>query len=695
MTIPETLNVNYIDSQYHRWRKDPSSVSRDWRYFFEGFEMAAERRPPEGSAVCSEEQALRQSRVDALIFGYRHLGHLLACMDPLTACPTSHPLLEPGAFGLEGGDLENEFRVPETLGADRMPLAGIISALKETYSRAIGVEYMHIQDPEERGWLQQQMEPSRNRPDLDGDGQRRILSKLTESAVFEQFLNKKYVAVTRFSLEGADAVIALLDFLVDRLAGSGCREFILGMAHRGRLNVQSHILQKPYDEIFSEFESCYDPDDLVGSGDVKYHLGFLADGETASGHALRMFLMNNPSHLEAVNPVVEGFARARQEILKDDQRRQVVPLLIHGDAAFAGQGVVAETLNMSQLSGYTTGGTIHLVINNQIGYTTVPEDARSTRYATDVAKMLMVPVFHVHGEDPEAAVHAAKLAADYRTRYGKDVVIDLVCYRRYGHNEGDEPYFTQPLMYDRIRERPSPHELYAESLIDAGTVSRQDFEKMAAEVKDRLEAAFDEVHGSACPFPETRSFPEWDGYRSRYDPDGPDTAVDKKRLAALAEGLNTSTDGFNLFKKVKGLLEKRLEAVKNGEGIDWANAEALAFATLVTEGHPIRLSGQDSRRGTFSQRHSELVDTKSGKTHIPLNHLSKDQAPFTAYNSLLAEFSVLGFEYGYALARPDALTLWEAQFGDFVNNAQSVIDLFIASGEAKWQRLCGLGLLLP
>ena len=393
--------------------------------------------------------------------------------------------------------------------------------------------------------------------------------------------------------------------------------------------------------------------------------------------------------------MVEGFVRARQEILGDDRRRQVVPVVIHGDAAFAGQGVVAETLNMSQLSGYTTGGTIHLVINNQIGYTTVPDDARSTRYATDVAKMLMVPVFHVHGEDPEAAVHAAKLAVDYRTRYGKDVVLDLVCYRRYGHNEGDEPYFTQPQMYDRIRARLSVHKLYAESLIESDAVSQQEAEKMAAAVKDRLEEAFEEIHGSTCPFPEPRSFKEWDGYQSRYDTDGPETAVGGERLRQLAESLNTAPEGFNLFKKVKGLLDKRLEAVQKGEDIDWANAEALAFASLVTDGHPIRLSGQDSRRGTFSQRHSELVDIKTGKTHVPLNHLSEDQAAFTAYNSLLAEYSVLGFDYGYSLARPDALTLWEAQFGDFVNNAQSIIDLFIASGQSKWQRLSGLGLLLP
>jgi len=694
MTIPETLNVNYIDSQYRRWKADPASVSRDWRYFFEGFDLAAEQAP-DVSAACSEEQALRQSRVDALIFGYRHLGHLLACMDPLTSCPTSHPLLDLDAFGLESEDLESEFLAPDSIAKDRIALKEIIQKLKKTYCRSIGVEYMHIQDPEERRWLQQRMEPVGNRPGVEPEQKRRILWKLTESAVFEQFLNKKYVAVTRFSLEGADTVIPLLDVLTDRLAEAGCLELILGMAHRGRLNVQAHILKKPYEELFAEFEHCYEPDELIGSGDVKYHMGFLADGETASGRSLRMFLMNNPSHLEAVNPVVEGLVRGRQEILRDDRRRQAVPVLIHGDAAFAGQGVVAETLNMSQLSGYSTGGTVHLVINNQIGYTTVPEDARSTRYATDLAKMLMVPVFHVHGEDPDAAVHVAALAADYRGRFAKDVVIDLVCYRRYGHNEGDEPYFTQPRMYDRIRERPSSHKLYAETLIEAEEISQDEVGQMEQEVKNRLEEAFDEVHGSSCPFPEHRFFEEWEDYWGGYDADGPDTAVDQGRIERLAEALNRVPEGFNLFKKVNALLEKRMEAVQKGKDIDWANAEALAFAAVLTDGHPIRLSGQDSRRGTFSQRHSELVDTKSGETYFPLNHLDDKQAPYMAYNSLLAEYSVLGFDYGYSLARPDALTLWEAQFGDFVNNAQSVIDLFIASGEAKWQRLSGIALLLP
>ena len=454
MSLPETLNADYIETQYAAWKENPESVSRDWQYFFKGFDMAA-TGCVEGAVQSEEGMPSRQAHVERLIYGYRHLGHILACMDPLSACPTEHPLLSLNAFGLDIDDLDSYFYTDDFSDTGGAKLKDILAWLRETYCHSIGVEYMHLQDPEERQWLRKRMEPEKNQPLLDNTEKKEILNKLVQAALFEQFLNKKYVGVTRFSLEGGDAVIPLLDTAVNQAASQGCREIILGMAHRGRLNVQSHILKKPYEELFREFESCYDPDMLMGSGDVKYHNGYLADIQLASGEDLRIFLVNNPSHLEAVNPVVEGIARARQENYEKG-RQSVMPILIHGDAAFAGQGVVAETLNMSQLAGYATGGTMHVVINNQIGYTTLPEDARSTRYSTDVAKMLMVPVFHVHGEDAEAVVHVAKLAVDYRNRFGKDVVVDVVCYRRYGHNEGDEPYFTQPLMYERIKERPSP-----------------------------------------------------------------------------------------------------------------------------------------------------------------------------------------------------------------------------------------------
>ncbi|MCP4686407.1 MAG: 2-oxoglutarate dehydrogenase E1 component, partial [Desulfobacterales bacterium] len=456
MSVSETLNMDYLEEQYEQWKTDPQSVSRDWQYFFKGFELADAGGPPEGDGL---ERAAGQSGVESLIYRHRDLGHLLACMDPLAACPTSHPLLDLGAFGLSFEDLEREFVTPMGPLKGKGTLKEIVQVLRETYCHSIGVEYMHLQDPGERRWLRERMEPTRNRADLDDARRIRILKKLLESTLFETFLNKKFVGVTRFSLEGGDAVIPLLDVLVQRAAGASCDEIILGMAHRGRLNVQVNILKKPYEEIFEEFESCYDPTQLMGAGDVKYHNGYLADLETGDGSAVRIYLVNNPSHLEAVNPVVQGVARARQDLSGKGENR-ILPVQLHGDAAFAGQGLVAETLNMSRLDGYRTGGTVHLVINNQIGYTTTPEDARSTRYSTDVAKMLLAPVFHVHGEDPEAAVHAAELALAYRNAFHKDVVIDLICYRRYGHNEGDEPYFTQPMMYNRIRQRPSLDRVY-------------------------------------------------------------------------------------------------------------------------------------------------------------------------------------------------------------------------------------------
>ncbi len=686
------LNLDYVEEQYAIWKSDPGRLSPDWRFFFEGFELGASgRRPADGDGA----QMLHQARVHALVNRYRELGHLLACLDPLEACPTEHPLLSLEAVDLSLEDLERRFIVPDAAPAVKAPLRDILSGFRETYCRSIGVEFMHLQDPAERRWLIDRMEPVRNRPAFAPSARRRILGKLIQSSVFEQFLNTKYVGVTRFSLEGGDALIPGLDFLFERAAELGCREIILGMAHRGRLNVQVNILGKPFTDIFSEFENCYDPENLVGAGDVKYHTGYLNDIRTAGGGALRVFMMNNPSHLEAVDPVVEGFARAAQEMADDDDGRQVLPLLVHGDAAFAGQGVVAETLNLSQLAGYRTGGTIHIVINNQIGYTTLPEHARSTRYSTDIAKMLMVPVFHVHGENPEAVVHTLQLAAAYRYEFGKDVVVDLVCFRRYGHNEGDEPYFTQPLMYERIRERPSLERLYAGELIAQGVVSAADIEAMAAEVRAQLTADYEAIHGSVCVFPEPRTYENWAPYSGVYSPVSVDTGVPRDTLLALAHALNQVPEGFHLNPKLAKLLARRLEAVEAGAGIDWANAEALALASLLAQGHPVRLSGQDSGRGTFSQRHSVLVDTQTGAAYTPLHHVTEGQAAFSVYDSPLSEAGALGFEYGYSLARPEGLTLWEAQFGDFANNAQAVIDLFIASGEAKWQRLSGLTLLLP
>jgi 2-oxoglutarate dehydrogenase E1 component len=687
-----TLNLDFIEAHYRQWKSDPGSVSQDWRFFFEGFELAAAGRL-EGFG--EGDPALGQARVHALVTRFREIGHLLACLDPLEACPIDHPLLSLEAVGLSPEDLDKPFVVPDGPPNVKAPLREILAGFRETYSRSLGVEFMHLQDPAERRWLIERMEPVRNAPKLEASERRRILEKLIHSAVFEQFLNTKYVGVTRFSLEGGDALIPGLDALVERASELGCREIVLGMAHRGRLNVQANILGKPFTDIFSEFENCYDPEMLSGAGDVKYHNGYLNDLKTVAGRELRMLLMNNPSHLEAVDPVVEGFARGRQEILADRERSKVLALLIHGDAAFAGQGVVTETLNMSQLDGYATGGTVHVIINNQIGYTTLPEHARSSRYSTDIAKMLMAPVFHVHGENPEAVVHALRLAVDYRWQFGKDVVVDLVCFRRYGHNEGDEPYFTQPLMYERIRQRPSLDKIYAEKLLDEKLVAAADIAAATETLRGRLNADYDEIHGSVCVFPEHRFYENWDAYSGTYSPVSLDTAVGRDQLVSLARSLNRVPEGFNLNAKLEKLLHRRLEAVEKGEGIDWANAETLAFASLLAEGHPVRLSGQDSGRGTFSQRHSVLVDTRSAQTHVPLNALAGNQAAFSVYDSPLSETAVMGFDYGYSLARPEGLTLWEAQFGDFANNAQGIIDLFIASGEAKWQRLSGLTLLLP
>lgn len=691
MDLPETLNADFIDSQYRKWKNDPNTLPKDWQFFFKGFELAGTT----GKTHTDAGDASRQVRVASLVYRYRDLGHLLSCMDPLSACPTSHPLLDLEAFGLEPKDLEAKFYAPGLTDAHPLPLKEIVGTLKSTYCHSIGVEYMHLQDPGEKAWLQKRMESSKNQTTLSKTEKRSLLTSLSQAALFEAFLNKKYVGVTRFSLEGGDALIPMLQAVVNSVSEMGGREVIIGMSHRGRLNVLANVLQKPLDEIFAEFENCYDPGDLIGSGDVKYHNGYLSQTRTASGKNIGIYMVSNPSHLEAVDPVVEGIARARQDLLPDDSNNSVLPILTHGDAAFAGQGVVAETLNMSQLAGYRTNGTIHVIINNQIGYTTLPEDARSTRYSTDVAKMLMVPIFHVHGEDPEAVVHVARLAAEYRFRFGKDVVIDLVCYRRYGHNEGDEPYFTQPTMYERIRQRPPLNKAYADQLVLEKVIGQEDMDTVESRINTTLDTAYDTVHDSTCTFPEPTFYPAWDTIKSGYSPEPVKTALPAKTLKAAALKLAELPSGFTLHPRLKTVLKKRQTAVETGKGIDWANAEALAFATLISEGTPIRFSGQDVGRGTFSQRHSVLWDYKTGKSHIPLDNLKKEPAQYSVYNSLLAEFGVLGFEYGYSVTRPEVLTLWEAQFGDFANNAQSVFDLFIASGQAKWQQLCGLVMLLP
>ena len=694
MNYSLSLHADFIDSEYQKWKSDPENVSREWRIFFEGFELAA--RPGQVSAgFCDKNELLRQCSVQELIYRYRDLGHILTCLDPLDRCADSHTLLALSGFGLSEEDLDRLFYTPATLFGQETPLRQIISALQETYCRSIGIEYMHLQDPDERLWLQERMEPSRNRPRFTKAERLGILNKLCQATLFEHFLHTRYVGQKRFSLEGAEIIIPMIDTLLKYAWQGGCREILMAMAHRGRLNIQVNVLNKLYEHLFCEFEEHYDPESLYGSGDVKYHRGYMADLELGDARYLTVLIPNNPSHLEAVDPVLEGLAYARQEHLGEKGRQQVLPVLIHGDAAFAGQGVVAETLNLSQLQGYSTGGTLHLVINNQIGFTTLPEHARSTRYATDIAKMLMVPIFHVHGEDPEAALHVVKLALDYRTQFAKDVVIDLVCYRRYGHNEGDEPYYTQPQMYARIKDRPPLYKIYFNSLTESGIGSEEELNHYVEGINACMELAYSKAHEKLCKMPEDKFYDLWPGISGQYSHEPVETGVNSEKLLKLARKLNSFPEGFAVHPRLARILERRLRRVEQGQGIDWADAETLAFASLVTESTPVRLSGQDSGRGTFSQRHSALFDINTEERYVPLNNLSAGQAPFMVYDSMLSEEAVLAFDYGYSLAAPNTLTIWEAQFGDFANNAQPVFDQFISSAESKWHRLSGLTILLP
>ncbi|MEO6807863.1 MAG: 2-oxoglutarate dehydrogenase E1 component, partial [Isosphaeraceae bacterium] len=567
---------------------------------------------------------------------------------------------------------------------------------RETYCRSVGVEYMHIQNPRVRRWLQERMEPNRNRPQFELRQKRRIILKLNAAELFETFLHTHYVGQKRFSLEGGEMLIPLLDAILERTSKFGVREIVMGMPHRGRLNVLANILNKPYGMIFAEFEENL-PETVGGDGDVKYHLGFSADHVTTDKHTIHLSLTPNPSHLEAVDPVVEGRVRAKQRRFKDRDRKLGVPILIHGDAAFAGQGLVAETLNLSQLPGYKTGGTVHIVVNNQIGFTTAPIDGRSTRYCTDVAKMIEVPIFHVNGEDPEAVVYVAELALDFRETFGQDVVIDMVCYRRHGHNEGDEPAFTQPLMYKKIHDRPTIKEIYTENLIMSGELSVDEADTIAETFKEKMQAVYEEVHTSKVePLPSMRGFQgAWKGLTSNHSFEPVETAVPVETLKQMARALAEVPEGFHRNPKLDRILNARVKAAEAGGPIEWSYAEALAIGSLLLEGTPVRLSGQDSRRGTFSQRHAVLVDFETDERYTPLNHLGGPQAELCAYDSLLSEAAVLGFDYGYSLDEPHMLIMWEAQFGDFANGAQVIIDQFLTSAESKWNRSSGLVLLLP
>ena len=637
-----------------------------------------------------DDDIVKQARILELIHAYRVRGHLMADTDPLEYRQRSHPDLEVESHGLTLWDLDREFATG-SFGGDKpfMKLRTILGILRDSYCRTTGIEYMHIMDPDQRRWIQERVEQPHVKPPREE--QLRILLKLNQAEAFETFLQTKFVGQKRFSLEGGETTIPLVDELCEAAAEAGLDEVTIGMAHRGRLNMLANIVGKKYSQIFREFEGNIDPRTVQGSGDVKYHLGAEGEFVAGSGDQIKVSVAANPSHLEAVNPVLEGIARAKQDLLNRGAEYPVLPLLVHGDAAFAGQGVVAETLNLSQLRGYRTGGTVHVVINNQVGFTTSPGSSRSSLYATDVARMVQAPIFHVNGDDPEACIRVARLAFDYRQAFNKDVVIDLVCYRRRGHNEGDDPSYTQPLMYDLIEQKRSVRKLYTESLIGRGDITIEEAEQVLKDYQQQLERVFTEVREAS-----SEALTEWTTV-----PDYPDkpagefsTAVTPEVLKRIADSYTTPPDNFTVHPKVMPQLQRRAAAITDGP-IDWGTGEILAFGSLLMDGRPVRLAGQDSRRGTFVSRFATIIDRVNADEWTPLTNLTEDQAKFYVYDSLLSEYAALGFEYGYSVARPEALVLWEAQFGDFVNGAQTIIDEFISAGQTKWSQQSGVVLLLP
>jgi 2-oxoglutarate dehydrogenase E1 component len=695
-STPENLallaNSEYVEELYEQWQQDPSTLSEEWRLFFSGFDLAY--RP---SGNVASERASDQSKVASLIFAYRNVGHLIADLDPLGRNEKTHPLLELETFDLGNEHLDEIYDTGHLGGPQQVTLREILSVLTDTYCRTVGVEYLHIQDMAVRRWLQAEMEPIRNRPEISRTTKHRILAQLIDAELFESFTHGRYQGQKRFSLEGGESLIPAIHQFIESAAATGGEEVVMGMAHRGRLNVLANILNKPYSMIFHEFEDNIRPDPYGGDGDVKYHRGFSSDYVTSRGDTVHISLTANPSHLEAVDPVVEGRTRAKQRRRGDTEKRtKVLPLLIHGDAAFSGQGLVAETFNLSQLKGYATGGTVHIVVNNQIGFTTLPGESRSSRYPTDVAKLVEAPIFHVNGDDPEAVVHVIDLALRFRQKFGRDVVVDLVCYRKHGHNEGDEPAFTQPLMYQKIQNRPSTRALYQGQLEASHDITLAESEDLTNSLQSRLLEAFQSVK-ETCQLPDDRH--AFDGLWKDYDHphcfDCTDTGASRDNLLAVTRALTTVPDGFNLNRKVARRLPAQLEIVENGGDVDWALGELLAFGTSLIEGTPVRLSGQDSMRGTFSHRHAAWFDTKTQEIYIALNNIRPDQARFCVYNSMLSEAAVLGFDYGYSLVEPNMLVIWEAQFGDFANGAQVIIDQFITAAFDKWQRVSGLVMLLP
>lgn len=726
-SIPLSVqNLAFAEELYARYLEQPGSVPAEWRQYFDGMKNGDTQfssgwspdrpfpphsifDPPSRQAlgtsralavVESESQvetAAAQERMDQLIRNYRVRGHILAAVDPLGKQRPSPPELDPAFYGFDDEDLDRELAVSWGVGGtETKTLRGIINWLKQTYCRSIGAQFMHIDSLQVRLWLAQRMEETANRIHLARQDQLRILKRLADAVVFEEFLARKFVGAKSFSLEGAESLIPLLDMAIDKLGNEGTQEIVIGMAHRGRLNVLANIMGKSPRAIFREFDDA-DSDLYSGRGDVKYHLGYSWDWITSQNNKVHLSLCFNPSHLEFVNTVAMGRTRSKMDRFQDFRREHGVTLLIHGDAAFAGEGIIQETLNLSELEGYSVGGTIHLIVNNQIGFTTSPEEARSTAYATDIAKMLQVPIFHVNGEDPEAVAQVLHLALDFRKRFQRDAVIDMYCYRRRGHNEGDEPAFTQPVMYKEIRQRPNVYAGYLERLESLGEVTRDEAEKIVEERRQRLENELTEARRDNY----IRCMENWGGVWAGYiggpakEADYPETGLPIPTLSETLNKLTQTPSGFEPHPKALRVLEQRRAMADGQETLDWGAAESLAFATVIQEGRPLRMTGQDVRRGTFSHRHAYLYDVNNGQPFNTLLNVAEDPNKVHMYNSPLSEAGVLGFEYGYSLDCPDGLVVWEAQFGDFCNAAQVIIDQFIASAEDKWNRLSGITMLLP
>ena len=706
-SVSARLHADLLESQYALWKQNPAAVDPSWGAFFEGFELGLAQPPrrddgagspaPRAATLSSEDLSFR-ARVANLVFTYRAIGHTAVWLDPLNPAPPLPAVLSPEAMGFTAQDMATEVATQFFRNGQPMRLADMVAQLQAIYADRIGFEFAHIQNAEVRDWLLERIESRPVDAGADPAEKENVLRWLVEAESFEKFLHAKYVGQKRFSIEGGESLMVALQAVLETGGSQGVRQIVMGMAHRGRLSVLAGFLKKPLKVLLHEFSENYVPVLVAGDGDVKYHLGYEITRRTATGHDVVVNLAANPSHLEAVNAVVEGKARALQRAMGDmNERRQVLPLLVHGDAAFAGQGTVAEVLNLSQLQGYRTGGTVHIIVNNQIGFTTMPADARSSAYATDVAKMIEAPVFHVNGDHPLEVLFVSRLALEFRQRFHRDVVIDIYCYRKYGHNEGDEPAFTQPHLVAKIKTHPSVATLFRQRLLERGESTVERVDALYHEVQETLNREYLDLRELEAKGEGGGSFADATvELQPEYSHDPVVTGITPEKLRELGLRITEVPEGFRVHPRVRTtVLERRRRAAEDGGPFDWAHAEHLAFASLLTEGTAVRLSGQDSRRGTFSQRHSYLYDFETRERHCPLQHLAPDQARYCAYNSLLSEAAVLGFDYGYSLLAKNMLILWEAQFGDFANGAQVIIDQFLAAAESKWGQPSGLVMLLP